>query len=175
MKTWLRLTLILITVGGGFTGAVLTLQSLPNSANHKFAFVVFAGLYVFVTVSGLAFVNDPQRTRPLLAAIAIQIPWITSPVIVYKFAAGVNTVLSMSGPAHAGNFGVHFGWAFFLGSSWEFALLQDNAWGIGINWFALLLFILLRRSVRSSSPSVPSPAHAALDPTPGRTTTEDSI
>src|ERR1017187_2883994 len=36
MKMWLRLTLITMTVGGGFTGAVLTFQSLVNSQGQRF-------------------------------------------------------------------------------------------------------------------------------------------
>lgn len=92
MQPWLRLTLITMTVGGGFAGFVGTLQSLFNSpgvSTFKLVLIlIFMGLYVFVTVCGLLYVNDPGRTGPLVAALALQIPWISSPLIVYKFAAG---------------------------------------------------------------------------------------
>ena len=60
MKPWLRLTLITMTVGGGFAGFVSTLQSLFNSLRastlNLLLTVVFMGLYAFVTASGLLFV-----------------------------------------------------------------------------------------------------------------------
>ena len=152
MTTWLRLTLITITIGGGFHGSVLTFQSLFDSLGQKPLILIikaiFLSLYAYVTISGLLFVNNPQRTRPLLAALAIQIPWISSPVIVYKFATALQAVLSIGSPEKAGYFGLRLGSEFFLGSSWQFALLQENPWRIGINVFALLLFMLLWRSRR---------------------------
>ncbi len=92
MKTWLRLTLITITVGGGFTGIALALQSLMTLRNRdlpslEMLALLFA-LYSYVVGSGLGFVYDSQRTRPMMIALAMQIPRISSPLIVYKFNVG---------------------------------------------------------------------------------------
>ena len=91
MKLWLRLLFITITVGGGFTGFVLTFQSLFNSPHQRplnvLLTIIFLALNAYVFVSGLLFVRDEQRTRPVMAALAIQIPWISSPLMVYKFAS----------------------------------------------------------------------------------------
>lgn len=155
MKPWLRLTLITMTVGGGFTGVVLTLQLLFNSPGastlNLLLMVTFMGLYVFVTVSGLIFVYDPQRTGPLVAALAIQIPWISSSLIVYKFAAGGQAFVMVGSSETPNTTGVHFGWEFLLGSSWRFALLQDKPLGIGVNLAALSILAVLWHTLRSGS------------------------
>src|SRR5690242_1769351 len=74
MKPWIRLTLIVMTVGGGFSGFARTLEALFDSSrastlNQLFK-VVFLGLYAFVAASGLLFVQDPTRTGTLRAALA---------------------------------------------------------------------------------------------------------
>ena len=168
MKTWLRLTLITVTVGGGFTGSVLTFQSLIGSRSQKplilLVISVFFALNVCVTVCGLMFVHDPGRTRPILVALAVQIPWISSPLVVYKFSTGFNAVLSLGSPERAGDFAFQLGWASFLGRSWKFALFEGNEWRIGINVFALVIFILLWKSVRASVPIVRPATSAAPEP-----------
>jgi hypothetical protein len=155
MKPWLRLTLITMTVGGGFAGFVSTLQSLFNSLRastlNLLLTVVFMGLYAFVTASGLLFVHDPTRTGPLLAALAIQIPAISSSVIVYKFAAGLETFVSVGGSEQKNAMGVHFDWDLLLGGSWRFALQQDNPLRVGVNVAALAFLLLLWRTLQRTN------------------------
>lgn len=150
MKSWLRLTLITMTVGGGFTGFVLTFQSLTNSPGQSpinlLIIAVFLAAYAYVTIAGLIFVHDAQRTRPLFVALAIQIPWFSSPIIVYRFAAGLLAVLSVGGPSEAGTFGLKLGANALLGCSFRFQIAQENPWSIGINFFPLVMLVLLRRS-----------------------------
>jgi hypothetical protein len=165
MKPWLRLTLITITVGGGFAGLAATLQALFNSPGastlNLLVMIVFMGLYAFVMVSGLIFVHDPRRTGPVVAALAIQIPWISSPLIVYKFAAGVQAFVMAGSPEKANSIGVHFYWDLLLGSSWRFAVLQDNSWGVGLNVAALAILAMswqaLRWGRQSTSPTNAEP------------------
>jgi hypothetical protein len=160
MKTWLRLTLITVTVGGGFTGLAATVQSLCNSQSQPplnlLLIAVFLALYAYVTVSGLMFVHDPQGTRPLIAALAIQIPWISSPLIVYKFAAGFHAALAVGGGLDA---------EARLGCFFKFSLFEENPWRIGVNLFALAILILLCRSVRTPTSIVSSTASAPAGPT----------
>ena len=168
MKTWLRLTLITITVGGGFTGVLVTYASLFHSTDHRIVYYVlmtgFLALYGFVIASGLLFVHDPRRIRPLIAALAIQIPWISTPLFVYKFTAGFYAVLTIGGPREVGNVGLYFGGESLLGNTFKFAFNQDIPWDIGINLWALMLVILVWRSVRTSEtvsqpiPSAPADA-----------------
>jgi len=153
MKTWLRLTLITMTIGGGFTGILVTYASLFHSTDHRIVYYMlmtgFLGLYGFVTASGLLFVHDSRRIRPLIAALTIQIPWISTPLFVYKFTAGFYAVATIGGPREAGNVGLYFGGESLLGNTFRFAFNQEIPSDIGINLWALLLVILIWRSVRT--------------------------
>ena len=145
MQPWLRLTLITMTVGGGFTGVAITLQSILNAHNQPpiqcLLIMGFLGLFAFVTVSGLLFVQNPQRIGPMIVALALQIPWVSSPLIAYKFAAGFQVCAARIG-------GRFFG-GVSLGSDFQIAFFQKLPWGGGINFFAMALLILLAGSVRT--------------------------
>jgi hypothetical protein len=130
MKTWLRLVLITMTVGGGFAGVLITGQLLFNSGSQGLAYsvimAVFLALYAFVTASGLLFVYNPRRIHPLFAALAIQIPWISSPLLVYKVAAGFHLVLTVGSFEYAGVSRVTFRAETLFGSMFNFVLLQKT-------------------------------------------------
>jgi hypothetical protein len=157
MSTWLRLTLITITVGGGFTGVALTAQLLfsPQVTGPALLAicVVFLLLHVFVLVSGLLFVHNPARIMPLVVALAIQIPYLSSPLVTYRFADGL---FGGVGIAETGA----FGWI-RLGSDWQFYLLQPLPWGVGINLVAVAVLAALCLSVarqrRQSPLSIAAP------------------
>ncbi len=156
MKTWLRLTLITMTVGGGFTGVVLTFQSMLHPPDDRMvpylaAMTGFLALFVFVTVSGLLFVHDPRRTGPLLLAVGIQVPWTSSGLVLYKFATGCYWILSLGAPQTPGLVGARVNSELLLGSAFRFDLLHEHPWGIGVNAVALTLFLLLWISVRTPS------------------------
>jgi hypothetical protein len=152
MKSWIRLTLITVTVGGGFAGIAVTFQSLFDSSGasalNLTLKVGFVGLYVFVVGAGLLFVHDPTRTSPLLASLAIQIPQISSLVIVYKFTAGLEASFSVAGLEN-GN--TNLNWSLLFGSSWSFAILQQNPLRVGVNLAALASLILLLLALRQTS------------------------
>jgi hypothetical protein len=156
MNTWLRTILILVSVGGGFAGVLLTLSTLLHSTNGVMSYIqagVFLGLFIFVTTSGILFALDVRRTRLLLISLAIQIPWISTPVIVYKFATGVYAALMLGNVTKAGRVGVRVWTETRLGSIFRFSWLSPvNPWGIGINCAALLLFLLLWRAILGSRP-----------------------
>jgi hypothetical protein len=158
MKPWIRLTLIVMTVGGGFSGFARTLEALFDSSgastlNLLFK-VVFLGLYAFVAASGLLFVQDPTRTGTLRAALAIQIPFISSPFIVYKFAAGLAAFLSFGSP-EGENTGLYIGWELRLGSFWSFYLQQDKPLRIGVNLAALAILVSLWAAVQPANSMTP--------------------
>ena len=150
MKTWLRLLLILMTVGGGFTGFAFTLQGLfsASSVLNFLLTLAFVGLYSFVTISGLLFVQDPSRIRPILAALAIQVPSISLPFFAYHFAAGFDTFVGLRS-AQAGD-QTSFHLSGLIGGMWQLAFLRDNPLLIGINPVALTLFLILWRARQQS-------------------------
>lgn len=141
MKPWLRLTLITVTVGGGFTGVTITAQALLGGQGGSLANYVlifgFLALFAFVTVSGLVFVHNPERTGLMAVALALQVPWVSSPIFAYKLDAGFQlTVAYIGSNLTAG---------FRLGSDFQVGIFQQHPWGAGLNLFALALLALLLR------------------------------
>ncbi len=143
MNTSLRLILITMTVGGGFTGVAVTLQALlsPQGKGPASAVIclVFLLLYLFVLISGLLFVQNPRRMVPLVVALALQVPAIYSPIIAFRFVAGFN---GTAGISETGVF-----WWVRLGSEWQLNLLQPLPWGVGINFVAVILLAALAYSI----------------------------
>ena len=49
----------------------------------------------FVIISGFIFAEDSNRLVPLMVALALQIPWICLPAVVYRFTAGLDAFVSV--------------------------------------------------------------------------------
>jgi len=146
MKPWLRLTVVTLAIGGGFSGFSLTIMRIPEVLKTQPVYLViaflFLALYAFVTASGIACVQKPERTAPLIFSFAIQIPLISSAFITYRFFAGFHVTIGVTG----GGFFARCD----LGSGWFCGLFQNPPpFGLGINLFALLMVVLLIRSHRA--------------------------
>ena len=162
MKLWIRLTLITMTVGGGFAGFAITLQSLftTPASSTLVIMLVFIALYAFVTASGLLFVSDPARTGPLLTALAIQIPQFSSSVVAYRFAAGLEAAFGVSGLEKGSP---HVDWKLVVGCYANVSFFQENPLRFGVNLAALaslLLLLLLQQPVGVPTPKEHSVAAA---------------
>jgi hypothetical protein len=163
MRTWLRLTLVAITVGGGFPlvfGMYEAFRSdlIWNSPATVALLCIMAGVAIFVTVSGLLFVHDPRCIRPMQFAIALQIPWFSSPWFAYKMVYGLSLIaflgekspngnipgLQVGGPNGYIGYQPEFGTSFFV-------TFAHSPFGIGINLIAVLLILMIRSSVRGTS------------------------
>ena len=150
MKTWLRMVIVLVTVGGGFTGFVVTTQFLSAATDRPANLVLgaaFALGYGLVVAAGLLFVHNPRRLWPAVVAVAQQVPFVSSPLVRYRFTSGAHCTVGLVG----GNIAA----AFRLGSDFEFALLQPHPWGAGVNLFALALFVLLLRALPPATAPAP--------------------
>ncbi|HEX3356973.1 MAG TPA: hypothetical protein VHS31_08385 [Tepidisphaeraceae bacterium] len=132
-----------MSVGGGFTGLVITLQMLfspqVNSPPLAIICTIFILLYLFVLISGLLFVHNPQRVMPLAVALVLQIPIVSSPILSFQFVAGC---MMGGGVTEAGPFG-----GVKIGADWQFNVLRALPWGVGINVIPLILFFALAWSV----------------------------
>jgi len=157
MKPWLRWALIITQVGGGFAGIVITLDYLYNSENTPPPVIVismgFVALYTFVTIAGVLFAQDGRRTWLLRGALWLQIPWISSPIIAWRFTAGLSIAVTLIDS--------EIGVAYWLGSIWQFDLFGDVPTGIGINLFAVLMLYLLGRMRDPQADAQPSMAEQA--------------
>lgn len=152
MKPWLRLTIITITVGGGFAGLLSTISALSSwtgTLDFLLKILGFA-LFAYVFVCGLMFANDANRTDPLFLAFAIQIPWVSTPLIVYQFAPGIHTALGLTSSNEAGKLSFGLGWNFLLGSEWRLGLMHDRPWNLSVNLVALAICWLLSKQREGS-------------------------
>lgn len=159
MKTWLRLLLVLETVGGGFTGMVVIFSAFSShSIIQDLLLVVFFALYGFVTASGLLFVHNPKRTALLKAALALQIPVVALPFFLYEFASGLFAFFTWSIPLSQNRIGFHFNWNIFFGARFQILFGSNHSPLVfGVNIAALLLLILLHHATQSSDPAVVEP------------------
>ena len=168
MTRWIRRLNIVLTIGGGFLGLAVTLQalfSLEASPPAVFTlYILFAALYAFGILVGIRLAEGRGIERRLILFYALQIPWISSPILGYRFASGFN----LSGAL----IGFELNGFFRLGSDWQMNLFQALPWGIGLNFFALAMaiYLVLKRKAASnvarqafnSPPDDPAPPEPSI-------------
>ena len=141
VKNWIKRIAGLVQVGGGFMGIVHSLKTLlySNTSTTTFILVtVFLIAYVFVLVAGVLLLEGNSRARRWsLWAQGLQIPFFLAPFFGYKFVAGLDISLYWIGNRG----GLHY----YFGSTWKLLLHGSSTWGVGVNLFALVLFICLWR------------------------------
>lgn len=135
MKPWLRLTLITLTVGGGFAGVVFTVQALQAGKLTGTWTVVSTLLYVFVLISGLVLVYRPQVTLPVILVLALQVPSFSVRGLHYEFYAGLSAVVTLS--RTTGSALLH------LGIQLSFDLHGYGPFTIGVNFVPVFLLVAL--------------------------------
>jgi len=170
MKTWIRLVLVLITVGGGFSLFIVSITSLPPELTQgtpvtkvlaAILVCMMIGSGVLVTVSGLLFVHDPRCIWPMRIGLAIQIPWLSCPLMTYRMmcGAGLTILTSVKPPENVMLIGTHFAWFPEFGTTYNLRI-AEYPWGFGINLVALFFFLLVgavARTQRSSAPASDEP------------------
>jgi hypothetical protein len=137
MNTWLRRLLLILTIGGGFIGIGLTAPffSQADKVIAYIALLAFLGLYVWGIFLGVRLSEGSASLRHLRLYFGLQIPFISSPVIAYRFSTGLQVTLAMI------RSGLRCDWR--LGSEGQFAISSAEPWGIGINVVALAIVCLL--------------------------------
>ncbi|MCX6952924.1 MAG: hypothetical protein NTV51_12280 [Verrucomicrobia bacterium] len=93
----------------------------------------------------------------------LQVPWISSPLIGYRFTSGFNVPGAIVGGKLNGGFRI--------GSDWQFNFLQAIPWGVGLNLFALVMaWILIAAKEPNQAPAtsgtVTPPAEPEAAPVP---------
>ncbi|HTW94815.1 MAG TPA: hypothetical protein VMD30_08485 [Tepidisphaeraceae bacterium] len=137
MKVAFRWLLLVFTIGGGFTGVVLTTELMfqPQNAMNLALLGCMTALYAFTVVAGLLFADHPRRIWPLIVAWIMQVPWISSPVIAYGFGEGLRLTVAVADSKLT--------WGLRFGTDFQFFLFQDRPVAIGLNLVALTFVILL--------------------------------
>jgi hypothetical protein len=166
LPRWFRVTLLALTIAGGLHGIVITIADLFSPDVRGFGVIVvlgFVGAYIYVAVAGVVFWRYPQQRRPLFWALGIQVPWISLPGLVYKFAVGLSGSLVLDLNHTGDKYAAGFKTSWNLGSSFQFWLLQDAPVEVGINVAAVAALFLLRRLSSSTTNPLEDPAHKRDD------------
>lgn len=137
-----RAIMLLATIGGGFTGFMVTLgvllQATTISPGQVLIFVIVLSLYAYITWVGLKLAEDNQSqisestADHLKRAFVLQIPFISSPLIHYKMSSGFNFTTILHGEGAS--------WFWNLGSQFQLNFLTGDKWAIGVNFAAIILF-----------------------------------
>ena len=135
--------LIIASIGGGFMGVSITLAGLLNAPNITFGYILIfgsaLGVFGYFIYAGLVFASNNENSKHLKISFLLQIPWVSSPIIVYKIAAG----FSLSGLFYTGG----FRFAYNIGSDFSFAIFNGQSWGIGVNFAAVGLYYLATKTI----------------------------
>jgi hypothetical protein len=150
MKPWLRLLLVLLTVGGGFAGATFTSVAFFRAQGAS-AFLSFVGfvLYLFITTSGLLFVHDAKHTAPLAISLGLQVPWLSNALFTYVLKAGCALTIGLVGDS--ANLSLKFE-TLWLGSEIEMTMHPEPPWVLGVNLVPLVLLLLLWQARKAAKP-----------------------
>ncbi len=142
MKKCFRWVLIVQAIAGGFVGLFATSPNFLTffQASGLLPFLMggaFSILFLFVIVSGLLYLFNPQCVIPLCLALFLQVPWIALPRVAYGFTAGFSIIAGIGhGPP-----------PFYFGSAFRFYIGWPGPTFIGINLFALGMLVLLLISI----------------------------
>lgn len=157
VRPWLKFTLVGVTILGGLHGIVISLQALFTSSSLGFGELVLFGsfliAYIYATWAGVMFWRQPKQTRLLMIALAMQIPRISIPGLVYKFTVGFYIAVALVAQHLGDKYSAGANWNFSLGSSCELRLFQNAPIEVGINIAPLAGLLLLRRAVSTKSMS----------------------
>jgi hypothetical protein len=137
MNVWFRRLLLILTIGGGFVGIALTIQFFTQ-ADKVIAYVMlvaFISLYAYGIFTGIKLSEGLPPLKHLRLYFGLQIPFISSPVIGYRFGSGLQMTVAIIQS--------EMRWDCRLGAEGQFALLPSAPWGIGINFVALAIVFLL--------------------------------
>jgi hypothetical protein len=148
MSVWFRRLILILTIGGGFVGIVAVTIRIFAHSNHFTTYVVLlvvGALYGYGILIGLKLSERAVPLRHLRVYFSLQIPVVSSPLVVYQFCSGLQaTVVILPG----------LGWQWRLGSEWHVAILSRASWGCGVNFVAAIIVLLLysRWAHNSASP-----------------------
>jgi len=147
MNIWTKRVLIVLSVGGGFLGAVLMTSLFPQAQGRVVTYMLIVAMmavFLFGVFCGLRFIEDEAKGLRLLRWFyGIQIPLISSPIFAYQLSSGAAFNVSL------GSWKINLFWR--LGSEMGLWFLQDRPWGIGVNIFALAVFIWINRLIKKNA------------------------
>lgn len=147
MNRWLRRLHLVLTIGGGFGGLAVALTTLGESFRQSllgsFLLTGAAMYFVWAIVIGLR-LADGKAGRSLLWLYGAQLPLLSGPVVAYRLSLGAHV--------YVGVLGGSFYWNLQFGDNYSVNLGNgDLPWGVGINLFALAMYLISLRTMPSKN------------------------
>jgi hypothetical protein len=144
MNIWTKRLFILLSVGGGYCGAVFMFLLFPQVKGQIAGYILVSAMiatFGFGVFCGLRLIEDEEKGLRLLRwFFGVQIPILSSPLLAYQLSSGAGVNLSWIGS----NMSIF--WRF--GSEMGVWILQDRPWGLGLNAFALVMFVWTNRILK---------------------------
>ena len=138
MNSWYRRLQVLLCIGGGFMGFVLTLRSFVALKSTEILvyipYPLFAIIFVYAIVLGLLLSESSNCRRHLILLYSTQLFTVYSPLLTYHNYVGMDWFVGIQSWKFIYDFG--------LGAGWTGAILRSFSWGIGIDLFALVVIII---------------------------------
>src|SRR5260370_343263 len=101
MNIWFRRFLVVLTIGGGFLGVVILVDALFAAKNTPLSGYVmiplFIALYIYGIFAGIRLSEDAFHYGHVLFFYALQVPFFSSPILVYRFACGFHATIWVIG------------------------------------------------------------------------------
>lgn len=156
MNLWTRRLFIVLSVGGGYCGAVFMVLLFSQVKGQIAGYLLVSAMiatFAFGIFGGLRFIEDEEKgLRWLRWFFGIQTPILSSPLFAYQLSSGAGINLSWIG-SNLTLFGR-------FGSEMSVGILQDRPWGLGLNIFALGMFLWTGR-LREKKSAIPPPEPAS--------------
>lgn len=148
MNIWFRRLLLVLTIGGSFAGVVTTMNAVLTATKAPAVgycvMCFFVLLYAYGIFAGLRLSENASHYGHVMFFFSLQVPFFSSPLIVYRFTCGADATIAIVG--------LGFAWMLRLGGDWQLALLQANLWGLGVNLFAAAILFALTLHFRKERP-----------------------
>jgi hypothetical protein len=151
MNVWTKHLFVVLSVGGGFCGAVLMTRLIPRVEGITSSVLLAAMIatFAFGVFAGLRFMEDEEKGLGLLSCFfAIQIPIFSSPVLTYDLISGFGVKLLWMR---------QWGLFFRFGSEMTIWIMHPQPWGLGVNAFALALFLWTRAILKKKGQQTEPP------------------
>ena len=164
MNKWYRRFQVLLCIGGGLTGLVLTLHGFlvlkSTEVLTYFPYPIFATIFAYSVVVGLLFGEGVDCRHHLVFLYLPQILTFYSPMMSYHYYCGLDLFVG-----HGNGHLIHH---FELGAAWTTWFLRPAPWVLGSNLFALLIFLFeltvwMRKLMKDSKVDV-SIASSPMEP-----------
>ena len=142
LPVWLRRLIGILTLGGASVGVIAVIAgsfwTAPQPSTLLPGIVFLIAYVVGILIGTLLLEGHSASLKFAIPYWLAQIPVVSTYLVTYNFSTGASVNISMGG-----NTQIFYGW--LLGSTFNFGMLSDVTFAIGINVVAIFIAFLLMR------------------------------